>query len=145
MRPWLSHLEIAVEVRRQSPPPAPLIVKVPDPAMLSNLLEHLARQRPRIRRRRIRSHVSRRSHSRYHRRNRRVAKTEAQRDLRQLLRSNAKIFRQPLHALPYLLLAVSSKILVPKVALRKLRLRPNLAGQAALIEGHAGDHANLVL
>ena len=69
----------------------------------------------------------------------------AQRHLRQLLALDAEVVQDRLHVVGDLLLAVVAEVVVAEVAVRELGVGPDRAGQRALVERHAGEHADAVL
>jgi hypothetical protein len=71
-----------------------------------------------------------------------VAEAEAERDLRQLLDLDVEVSGDRLHAFPDLALARAGEVIIPEVAFRERRLRPDRAGQRALVERHSHNHAD---
>src|SRR5437773_1664073 len=74
-----------------------------------------------------------------------VAQDEAQRQLRQRLRITVQQLLERLGPLPDLTLSVALEVLAPEIAGGERAVGGDRPREPALVEGHAGDHAHVVL
>src|SRR4051812_11508170 len=73
-----------------------------------------------------------------------MAETKPQRELGESLERDAGICLDLLNVVPDLLFTIATKILVTKIIGSKLCIGPYFSGEAALIERHARDHADVM-
>src|SRR3954467_13154424 len=73
-----------------------------------------------------------------------MAETKPQRELGESLERDAGICLDLLNVVPDLLFTIAAKVLVTKIIGSKHGIGPYLSGEAAFIEGHARDHADVM-
>src|SRR4051812_10849296 len=74
-----------------------------------------------------------------------MAQAEPQRQLWKLIQLSARIVPDLLHVIPDFFLSLPAEILIAKIVRRELGIRPDLAGEAALVKWNARNHSDIVL
>src|SRR5918999_5557407 len=120
-------------------------VEVALPAVGVEPLDLLARQPAAVARGGVALDVADRAHARDHGRDRVVGEHVAQGGLGDPLARDPEVVDDRLHAVGDLLLAVAVEVAGAEVALGELAVGVDRAGQAALVERHPREHADVVL
>jgi hypothetical protein len=113
--------------------------------VLPQLLDLLGGQASSITDRHVALHVAHAAHPGDHRGHGRLGEHEAQRRGGHVVNVDAQVVHDRIDAVLHLLLAIAAEVLVAKVALGEGAVGPDAAGEAALVERHAHDHADVVL
>src|SRR5262245_39107187 len=117
------------------------VVEVPGPGMARELGEDTRREAAPVARGGVLADARGLAHARDHGGDRVVREAEAQSKLGQRPRLRPEERPQRLGAGVDLALAVAAEVVGPEIVRRKSRVRADLAGEPAFVEGHAREHA----
>src|SRR5436305_4466001 len=113
-------------------------VKIPAPGVPLQHRQSLLRQRTLVGRGAVGFHILPCPHSRNHRGDGRIRKTESERHFRQRATLGAQVFLQGIHPFHYLLLSVATKVVVAKIVWLELGILRDFSGEASFVQRNSG-------